>query len=56
MQHDFKYSLTLSAEQLQVVNDCLMFGPYGKVAPVVSEINEQLKAQMQKQSEDKTYA
>lgn len=39
MQHDLK----LTDAELMVINDCLMLGPFGKVAPVVQSINSQLQ-------------
>lgn len=35
-------TLTLTAQQLSVINRALMLAPYGEVAPVVQAINEQL--------------
>jgi hypothetical protein len=35
--------LKLSDEQLAVINEALMLAPYGKVAPVIAAINEQLR-------------
>lgn len=38
-------TLKLTDDQLSVISEALMLGQYGRVAPVVSAINEQLKAQ-----------
>lgn len=35
--------LKLSDEQLAVISEALMLAPYGKVAPIVMAINEQLR-------------
>lgn len=39
------YTLTLTPQQLAVINKALMLAPYGEVAPVVQAINEQLNPQ-----------
>jgi len=35
--------LKLSDEHLAVINEALMLAPYGRVAPVIAAINEQLR-------------
>jgi hypothetical protein len=43
------YTLTLSEQHLMVISDALMSGPFGRVAPVVQTINEQLQKAQQPQ-------
>ena len=35
-------TLTLTPQELAVINKALMLAPYGEVAPVVQSINQQL--------------
>lgn len=39
-----EYQLMFTQEELSVINDCLMAGPYCRVAPVVNSINGQIQA------------
>jgi hypothetical protein len=39
-----EYRLMFTQEELSVINDCLMAGPYGQVAPVINSINGQIRA------------
>jgi hypothetical protein len=36
-------TLTLTPQELAVINKALMLAPYGEVAPVVQSINQQLQ-------------
>jgi hypothetical protein len=36
-------TLTLTPQELAVINKALMLAPYGEVAPVVHSINQQLQ-------------
>lgn len=36
-------TLTLTPQELAVINRALMLAPYGEVAPVVQSINQQLQ-------------
>ena len=38
-------TLTLTPQELAVINRALMLAPYGEVAPVVQAINKQLQDQ-----------
>jgi hypothetical protein len=41
-------TLKLTPEQLSVISDGLLLTPFGKAAPVVSEINKQIAQQIEK--------
>lgn len=38
-------TLTLTPQELAVINRALMLAPYGEVAPVIHSINQQLQKQ-----------
>lgn len=39
--------LTFSLSDIDVLNICLALGPYGKVAPLIQKINNQIAKQQQ---------
>lgn len=39
------YTLTLTLAQLTVINEGLQLAPFGKVAPLIAEINRQIAEQ-----------
>jgi hypothetical protein len=39
-----EYRLMFTQEELSVINDCLMVGQYGRVAPVINSINAQIQS------------
>ena len=45
-------TLTFTPAQLNVINKALMLAPYGEAAPVVSDINAQIQAQLDKRQDD----
>ena len=44
-------TLSFSQSDMATINECLMAGPYGKVAPVVNRINAQLAEARKKEQE-----
>lgn len=44
MQTD-NFTLTLTVQQLGVINEGLQYAPFGKVAPLIAEINRQIAEQ-----------
>ena len=38
------YVIELTADELKVIGECLMAGPYGRVAPLLENISTQIKA------------
>lgn len=45
-------TLTLTPQELAVINRALMLAPYGEVAPVVHSINQQLQKKAQDGQDD----
>lgn len=48
------HKLDLTVEHLMVINDCLLLGQYGRVAPVVAEINRQLQLESGSNEDNKS--